>query len=373
MGAAPLERNGVKKFRLGLMAMRVGGEPFRRCRTLVERAEGCSRDLKVAATTLRVCGMFALLVIASSGLASTNAFDRATVIIVVGAPGEEAYGKSFESWTDNWVKASKKAGAKHVAIGLGATNETTDLDRLKQALRDEPKESVGELWLVLIGHGTFDGKEAKFNLRGPDLSAADLAEALNPFHRPLAIIDCASASGPFVNRLSATNRVIVTATRSGYEQNYARFGQYLSEAIADPRADLDRDGQTSLLEAFLVASRRVAEFYESEGRLATEHALIDDNGDGLGTPADWFRGIHAVKKAQNGASLDGLRAHQFHLVRSEEEEKMSPAIRARRDELERAIARLRESKGKMSADAYYQQLETLLIEMAKLYQLKSGN
>jgi len=313
-----------------------------------------------------------LAVIPLSGMASTNATNPATVIIAVGAGGEDLYTTEFESSATNWMNAATKAGTRCLTIGLGATNETTDLERLHQALRDEPKESAGELWLVLIGHGTFDGREAKFNLRGPDLSATNLAEALKPFHRPLAVINGASSSGPFLNVLSGTNRVTVTATRSGHEQNYARFGRYLAEAIADPKADLDRDGQTSLLEAYLTASRRVAEFYETEGRLATEHALIDDNGDGLGTPADWFRGIHAVKRAREGALLDGLRAHQFILVRSAQEEKMPPELRVRRDELELAIARLRETKSKQNEDAYYDQLEKLLIEMARLYQSAAG-
>jgi len=238
---------------------------------------------------------------------------------------------------------------------------------LKQMLAREPQELSSELWLVLIGHGTFDGKEARFNLRGPDLSASELEEWLKPFRRPLAVIDCASSSGPFLNKLSAPNRVVVTATRSGYEQNYARFGQFVAEAITDPNADLDKDGQTSLLEVFLAASQRVAEFYNAEGRLATEHALLDDNGDRLGTPADWFRGIRAVKKATDGAALDGLRAHQFHLIRSEQERKLSPETRARRDKLELGIARLRESKSQMSEDDYYQQLEELLTEVARLY------
>jgi len=221
---------------------------------------------------------------------------------------------------------------------------------------------------VLIGHGTFDGKEAKFNLRGPDLSAAELADWLKPVRRPLAVINCASSSGPFINKLSATNRVIVTATKSGFEQNYARFGRYMAEAIVDPHADLDRDGQTSVLEAFLMASRRVAEFYDTEGRLATEHALLDDNGDGLGTPADWFRGIRAVKKAKEGASADGLRAHQFHLIRSAQEQMLSSELRAKRDELELAIARLRDAKSQMKEDDYYRQLEKLAIEVARLYE-----
>ena len=212
----------------------------------------------------------------------------------------------------------------------------------------------------------FDGQEAKFNLRGPDLSATNLAAWLQPFKRPLAIINCASASAPFLTKLSAPGLVVITSTRSGYEQNYARFGQYISEAITDPQADLDKDGQTSLLEAFLMASRRVAEFYETGGRLATEHALLDDNGDGLGTPADWFRGLRAVKQAQNGKGLDGFRAHQFILVRSGQEQRLSPALRARRDELELSVAKLRETKEKLGEDDYYQKLEGLLIELAKL-------
>src|SRR5436309_11702702 len=254
---------------------------------------------------------------------ATNGNDKATVLLVVGAPGEEEYAKNFERWAGLWEKASRDGGANYVSVGLTPTNETTDWERMRQALAAEPKESASDLWLVLIGHGSFDGKEAKFNLRGPDLSATDLAEWLKPFRRPLAVIDCASSSGPFLNKLSATNRVVVVATRSGYEQNYARFGQFVAEAITDPQADLDKDGQTSLLEVLLAASQRVAEFYNAEGRLATEHALLDDNGDRPGPPADWFRGIRAVKKAADGAALDALRAHQFHLVRSDHALKLS--------------------------------------------------
>jgi hypothetical protein len=297
---------------------------------------------------------------------SQGATNKPLVIVVVGAAGEEEYGKNFKNWARLWLAASEKGGARNIAIGLDTTNQTSDFERLKQTLADEPRESADELWLVLLGHGTFDGKEAKFNLRGPDVSASDLAAWLQPFKRPLAVIDCSSASAPFLNKLSAPGRVIITATRSGNEQNYARFGQYLSEAINDPMADLDKDGQTSLLEAFLMASRRVAEFYEADGRLATEHALLDDNGDSLGTPADWFRGVRAVKKTKDGASADGLRAHQFCLVRSDQEQKMPAAQRARRDELELSIAKLRDQKPKLKEDDYYRQLETLLLELSKL-------
>jgi hypothetical protein len=220
----------------------------------------------------------------------------------------------------------------------------------------------------MIGHGTHDGREAKFNLRGPDVSDAELAEWLAPCKRPLAVIDCSSASAPFLKRLAGPNRVIVTATRAGSENNFARFGDYLSASIADPGADLDKDGQTSLLEAFIAASHRVEEFYKLDARLATEHALLEDNGDGLGIPADWFQGTRATKAAKDGAPLDGLRAHQWALVMSDAEKSLAPEFRAARDRLELDVEALRAKKAKLPEAEYSAQLETLLVRLARLYQ-----
>jgi hypothetical protein len=298
------------------------------------------------------------------------AADRPTVIVVVGASGENDFESNFATQAAQWEKVSTLANCPRITIGLenaNAANSPSDHDRLKEVLEKETKAGAAELWVVFVGHGTFDGKEAKFNLRGPDVSASELSGWLKPFQRPLAIFDTASASAPFIAKLSAPNRVIVTSTRSGNEQNFARFGQFLADAMVDPKSDLDQDGQTSLLEGFLTAAARVAEFYKTEGRLATEHALIDDNGDGLGTPSDWFRGTRATKKAGNGAALDGARARQFHLVRSDAEEKLTPDQRARRDEFELAIEDLRERKAKLGDEEYYRRLEILLLELAKVY------
>jgi len=317
--------------------------------------------------TLWVFGCLGIWFAAVLPMRGGGSTDHPVVLVAVGAAGEEEFGNEFVKWAGLWEKVSAKAGAKHAVIGLGPTNDASDLASLRLLLAEEPKESSAELWLVLIGHGTFDGKEAKLNLRGPDFTATEMAEWLKPFHRPVAVINCAAASSPFINKLSAPGRVIVTATRSGYEHNYARFGQFIAEAIADPTADLDKDEQTSLLEAFVMASRRVSEFYEAEGRLATEHALLEDNGDGLGTPADFFRGVRAVKKAAEGTVVDGLRAHQLHLVRSEREQRMLPEVRARRDELELAVARLRDSKEKLGEEEYYRRLEIMMTELATLY------
>jgi hypothetical protein len=271
--------------------------------------------------------------------------------------------RHFAEWAAAWEAACEQAGTPRRSIGI-ATNLAASIASSCAGAGERGGSGYGRA----AGHGTYDGKEAKFNLRGPDVSSSDLADWLKPFRRSIAVIDAASASAPFINKLSGTNRVILSATRSGAEINYARFGKFLSEAIADLTADLDKDGQTSLLEAFLTASRRVAEYYSTEGRMVTEHALLDDNGDGLGTSADWFRGIRAVKSAKDGAPLDGFRAHQFHLVQSEAERKLPPGARARRDELELSIAKLRRSKAQLAEDDYYQQLESLLLEMARLHE-----
>lgn len=288
-----------------------------------------------------------------------------SLLLVIGAPGEEEFGEQFTEWATSWTTAAEKA--KTTITVIGTNDAAPDREQLEAALKDIPATSNEELWIVLIGHGTYDGKEAKFNLRGPDVSATEMRTWLQRIQRPMAIINSASSSGPFINALSGTNRIVITATRSGSEQNFARFGGFLAKAVADMAADLDKDGQTSLLEAYLTASRQTQEFYKTEGRLATEHALLDDNGDGLGTPADWFKGIRAVKRPKEGVSMDGLRAHQFHLIRSDAEQQMAGELRAKRDGLELQIAKLRDRKGDMPENEYYRELEVLLLELATVY------
>ena len=313
-------------------------------------------------------GLVWLLALMAGTWAEAVTAEQRTVLIVLGAEGEADYKAGFAAQVPLWAEAATRAGAKPVVVGAAPETETeTDWAQVKRTLEAEPKAGTGELWIVMIGHGTFDGKESKFNLRGPDLAAGDLATWLKPFGRPLAVINTASASAPFIGKLSGPNRVVVTATRTGKEQNFARFGPYLAEAIGDAKSDLDQDGQTSLLEAFLSASARVKEFYKTEGRLATEHALIDDNGDGLGTPAEWFRGTRATKQAKDGAELDGTRARNLPLVRSDAEEKLAPEQRTRRDELELAVEALRETKSKAAEADYYRDLERLMLELARVY------
>jgi hypothetical protein len=340
------------------------------------------RIVPVLLLCMLVCGGFDGALAAESAIRNPqSAMTGPVVIVVVGAAGTPEYATQFAAWTKLWQQACAKSNATFTAVGLDEPGTSSDLARIQQILAGQKTEDGTQkvepssvfsppssaLWLVLIGHGTFDGRTAKFNLRGPDLSASDLAEWLKPLHRPIAVIDTASSSAPFLKELSAPGRIVITATKSGFEQNFARFGQYFAEAIIDPKADLDKDGQTSLLEAFLSASHAVGQFYAAAGRLATEHALLDDNGDGLGTPAEWFRGIRPVQRARDGAALDGYRAHQLHLLPSPAEAALPPEQRAKRDQLELQVMDLRDTRAKLSDDEYFSKLEPLLREIAQIY------
>ena len=313
--------------------------------------------------------LFILLLTLTAARASTpNSVD---LLVVVGAPGEESFRQVFTDAAQDWIAASAQAKKSHRLLESSAT-DTNQLVQLREILSAQ-KSGEQELWIVLIGHGTFDGREAKFNLSGPDLTAKEMSELLAPIQRPLILINTASASAPFINACSGTNRVIITATRSGYEENLTHFGSYIGKAIGDLTSDLDKDGQVSALEAFLMASRHVEDFYKTEKRLATEHALLDDNGDGKGTPASFYSGVRPAKKPDEAANVDGFRAHQIHFIFSEEEAKLSPAIRKRRNDLELELEKVRARKQQLKEDEYLKEIEPILLELSRLYRDAAAN
>jgi hypothetical protein len=283
------------------------------------------------------------------------------ILLVVGTSGEDQYAKLFDAQVTAWKDASSKASVKLKIIGQD--KDENDLKKLETTLKKAATVKDGQFWLVMIGHGTFDGREAKFNLRGPDVTARQLGDWLRPLQRELVFIQTASASAGFIPPLVGKNRVIISATKGADEIYYTRFGEYFAPAIAGlPEADLDQDQQVSLLEAFLHASKKVTEFYEQEERLATEHALIEDNGDGIGTRSEVFEGVTA-----SAPKADGARAGQIALVLSDEERRLTDAQRQQRDALERELEALKGKRAAMGEDAYYTDLEKLLRELAELY------
>ena len=310
------------------------------------------------------------------------------VIVVVGAPGTPEYADQFKSWAKRWKQAAEVGQAPVQMLGVPDNDDVHSdsspsavhaeslgdaspvlRDRLLQSVRAASvQESNEPLWLVLIGHGTYDGRAARFNLRGPDISSIQLADALVQSKRPVAIINCSSCSAPFINALSGKDRVIVTATKSGQESQYSRFGDYLSAAIGSTDADLDRDDQTSLQEAWLVAAAATAAFYESDGRLATEHSLLDDNGDQAGSSTATYQNGRLRKDLKEPEKVDGRMAAKWHLIRSQQERLFNSAQRKQRDVLESQLEELRQQKSNLSEVEYLNQLEGIMLPLARLYQ-----
>ncbi|MBX3739527.1 MAG: hypothetical protein KF712_00945 [Akkermansiaceae bacterium] len=288
------------------------------------------------------------------------------MLIVVSEPGEQRYEAEFRKQGEVWKQTAEKGNFAATVVGMDPAGEGGDRAALEKALSALPKDG-GDLWLVWIGHGSYDGRTANFNLRGRDVSSAELRELLAPFTRRLVILNLFSASSPFLKELSGDNRVIIGSTRSDGERNYTRFGGAMAEALTAADADLDRDGAVSLIEATLTASSKVRAFYEDAQRVMQEHAVIDDNGDGMGTPAETFKGLRAGRKPADGKPADGLVAREIHFLKPTVDP-LDPAAREKRAALEAEIEALREKKKTMQEDDYYRQLEVLMRKMAELYQ-----
>ncbi len=143
---------------------------------------------------------------------------------------------------------------------------------------------------MMIGHGTFDGVEYKFNLPGPDISGTELAALLNriPASRQL-VVDMTSASGGATPALKKENRTVITATKSGSEKNATLFARYWVEALRDPAADTDKNEVVSALEAFQYAQTKTAQFFTEQKRLATEHPQLEDRAARCHLPAGPLR------------------------------------------------------------------------------------
>jgi len=288
------------------------------------------------------------------------------LILVVGIDGSPEFGDRFRKWAEQWQAAAQAAGLRVTRVD-GSNPEASSRQRLQTQIQ-QAGNTIDELWIVMLGHGTFDGIQAKFNMVGDDVSANEMAEWLKQRDKPTVVINCASASAPFVEALAGSNRVIVTATKSGYEMSFCYFGEHLARVIGSDGVDLDKDQQTSLLEAVIAANGKTTEFYQSESRLSSEHALIEDNGDGRGTPVDWYRGTRVTRQAKDGAEADGLRANQFFLDRKSVNAQLSTAQLQQRNQLESELEQLRRRRRNLTETEYYQELEQLMLRLARLYE-----
>jgi len=277
-------------------------------------------------------------------------------VIINGPGGEAVYAKQFEEWTGQLssVLADRYGfDEKHIIKPRATAEEVKGVfETLKTQL-----VTNNVLFVFLIGHGSYDGKESKFNLIGPDLAASEYNTLLSSLPtKRVVVFNMSSASGEFIKSLAAKGRIVVTATRNGQETNATRFTGFFISALSATDADTDQDGHTSVLEAFVYANRLTADFYKRGGRLATEHALLDDNGDGVGH-----------EKVEAG---EGLLARATYLDSLSVDEAAATAATGRllkeRSRLEGEIEQLIARKSNMPEAEYEATLERLFIELAKV-------
>jgi len=278
-------------------------------------------------------------------------------VTITGLGGEPDYDQRFKMWADDIESSLKRAGGDANVFTLLAP--TREQIRARMAEVAKQAKAADSLVLMLIGHGTFDGTEYKFNIPGPDITGSELALLLDavPCARQL-VVNMTSSGGGAIPFLRKPTRIVISATKSGTEKNATVFARYWAEALRDPAADSDKNESISALEAFHFAQRKTADAYESQKRLATEHAVLEDTGKGEGERAP---------SPENG---EGKLAASFTVVRlgANAAAARDPAKRAlldKKEALEQAIDKLKYEKAALPADEYKKQLGQLLLELAK--------
>jgi hypothetical protein len=306
----------------------------------------------------------ALLIVASLLMsASSVAGAERYVVVVSGATGEPEYTEQYAAWRQSLVDSFVSGMAidpSHVQVLFEGADDahTANAANVRRTLADlRGRMRADDLAIVvLIGHGTFDGVEGKFNLVGPDLTSAQWAALIKPIAGRVAIVDTTSASFPFLEPLSGPRRVVVTATDSAAQRFDTVFPEYFAKAFGGGAADLDKNGRVSIWEAFLSASLGVRRYYEQRGQLATERALLDDNGDGQGREA-------------GGEGTDGSEASRMYFdpetADAPPTDEQLLMLLQKRAALQIDADDLKQRKPLMTPDEYAKEFERLMIELAK--------
>jgi len=283
-------------------------------------------------------------------------------LIVSGANGEASYAEQYGQWRQSAVTAllEKLAFDDSKILTLfdggdaGHASTAAGVRRAIDAVRAKMRAD-DVLLILLLGHGSFDGTEAKFNLVGPDLSSAEWAALLKPLPGQVIAVNTTAASFPFLEHLAAPRRVVITATDSVAQRFDTVFPQYFVRALTDSNADLDKNGRVSVWEAFAAASMGVRRYYTQRGQLATERALIDDNGDGIGREA-------------GGEGNDGSVSSRLYLdpdvpgAAPTDEELL--ILLQKRAALQIDVDELKQRRQLMTPDEYAKEFERLMIALA---------
>jgi hypothetical protein len=283
------------------------------------------------------------------------------LLVIAGVGGDDEHDKKFHKWASTFIEAAKKhdglpdanityLGDKPAldpkTISGRSTKENVEKAIAKIAAEGKPND---EAFILLIGHGSFDGRAAAFNLPGPDLSAADWAALLGKLSaQRVAFVNTSSSSGAFLPTVAGPGRTIVTATKTGGERNETIFGEFFAQAFADESADSDRNGSISVSEAFDYANAKVAKAFEQAGTLRTEHATLDDGTEGKLAATMYL----TARPGSLAAKVDTSDPEMSRLV-------------ADVDAVNRQIADLKVKKGVLPDAQYDAEMEKLLTDLAR--------
>ena len=297
--------------------------------------------------------------------------NRAYAVVISGLGGEPAYEKLIDQWGKDLSSVLRKNAVSENRVywlaanreleGVYAESRQENVIRLLEELaaRLGPEDT---LELFLIGHGSYDDYDYRFNLPGPDITASRLSELLERFRAARqVVVNMTSSSGASLASLQRKGRVVITATSAGRERNFSVFARYFTEALEDSAADTNKNRELSVLEAFQYASREVARYYKELTRLATEHALLEDQGDGEG----------AREATPNNGQ--GLLASTIALVdlggrTAADDDPQALSLRATKRKVEEAIEQLKYRKASLTSEQYFERLEQLLLELAEVEQ-----
>jgi hypothetical protein len=284
-------------------------------------------------------------------------------LLVQGASGEEQYAKLHREWLDSLaglLRDSFRYDPKHLIVLAERPKpgeQTSNAEGVRTSLAGLAGLSTNDqLIVVLIGHGTAQGGDPKFNLLGPDLTVAEWKKLLAPIKARIAVVATSSASFPFLTELSAPGRVIISATNSPAQRFHTLFPQQFVAAFKDPESDLDKDSRVSLMEAFTYASRAVASHYQQKGMMATENAMIDDDGDGVG---------HLATAPAPDGKVAALTYFSGIAVATSADPETQRLL-ARQQQLTEQVDELRRRQGAMPKAEYDKQFEQLMVDLAQV-------
>jgi hypothetical protein len=306
-----------------------------------------------------------LCLLAPWPLASAHAGERYT-IVVAGASGGEKYAAQQKKWCDDLVKGltSTYGIPESNVVVLREESQGTSqstAENVRRLFADVRKRVTREdtLLVVLFGHGTFDGADAKFNLVGPDLAAQEWNDLIDPIAGLVVVVNTTESSFPFVEELSRRGRVVITATDSAAQRFTTVFPEYFVRAMTEASSDVDRNGRISMWEAFVAASAGVKQHYEQRGQLSVERPVLDDDGDGKG------------REAQAPGS-DGVVARGVYLdaeSRTETGDAVLAGLERQRAALIAQVEDLMARKASMTDEEYQAELELLFVQLARVAQL----